>query len=75
MSTLSRVGRDSLPGGLSKYTERSRSRGDLIEDRGRVYGRGDNSSRFENQEKNNTRGDNRRGEEPEKEMKGSGKYG
>lgn len=72
MSTVSRAARDSLPGGLNRYTERSRSRGDIIEDRGRNYGRrGENSSRFQNREKDNTRGDTRRGEEPEKEMPGS----
>ena len=77
MSTVSRAARDSLPGGLNRYTERSRSRGDIIEDRGRNYGRrGENSSRFQNREKDNTRGDTRRGEEPEKEMQGGkGQHG
>ncbi len=75
MATSSRAGRDSLPGGLDRYTERSRSRGDLISDRGTDYGRGGNSSRFEDKQKDNTRGDSRRGEEPEKEMHGKGNQG
>lgn len=74
MATCARIGRDSPPGGLNRYLDRSRSRGDLIE-RGRDYGRGDRSNKFEDKERDNTRGDTRRGEDPEKEMHGKGQGG
>ena len=70
MATSSRAGRDSLPGGLDRYTERSRSRGDLNIERGRDYGRSTNSSKFDDKQKDNTRGDTSMGVEPEKEMHG-----
>ena len=69
MATSYRVGRDLLPGGLDRYTERSRSRGDLNVERGRDYGRSANL-KFEDKQKDNTRGDATRGVEPEKEMYG-----
>ena len=74
-TTSSRAGRDSLPGGLDKYTERSRSRGDLNVERGRDYGRSTNSSKFEDKERGNTRGDTTKGVEPEKEMHGGSNKG
>jgi hypothetical protein len=78
MATSQRTGRDSLPGGLDRYTERSRSRGDLNIERGRDYGRSTNlskqselnSSKFDDKQKDNTRGDTSKGVEPEKEMHG-----
>lgn len=72
MATVARITRDSPPGGLNRYLDRSRSRGDNITERGRDYGRGNHSAKFEDREKDNTRGDSRRGEEPEKEMHGKG---
>ena len=70
MATTQRTGRDSLPGGLDRFTERSRSRGDLNIERGRDYGRSTNSSKFDDKQKDNTRGDTSKGVEPEKEMHG-----
>jgi hypothetical protein len=70
MATSSTAGRVSLPGGLDRYTERSRSRGEFNVERGRDYGRSTNPSKFEDKEKDNTRGDRTKVVKPEKEMLG-----
>lgn len=75
MTSIVRVGRDALPGGHSSldWRGRSRSRGDLDIERGRDYGKGTHSSRFEGKDRaDKTKGDHARGEEvgPESEMFG-----
>ena len=71
MSAIIERGRDSMPGGLDRYNDRSRSRGDLYAERGREYGRGGASSNNLDDRDKRTRGeDQSRKGEPESEMHG-----
>lgn len=71
MASSLRTGRDALPGGYDRFSERSRSRGDIYgEQRGKEYGRGIISDA----KSSNTRGETRK-EEPESEMHGKGQGG
>jgi len=71
MSALAERGRDHLPGGLDRYNERSRSRGDLYAERGREYGRGCASSNNIDERDRRIRGDGHPVKaEPESEMHG-----